>query len=72
MAELWKRGVFAVVICSTPFMKLGSAQARTFGAPDLPLIEIPHPLGGLTLDRVRERAAVTLPKLVQLIRERAR
>lgn len=72
MAELWKRGVFAVVICSTPFMKLGTAQARTFGAPDLPLIEIPHPLGGLTLDRVQERAAVTVPKLVQLLRERAK
>ena len=52
MAELRKRGLVAAVICSGPFMKLGQAQARTFGAPDLALIQIPHPLGGLDLEGV--------------------
>ena len=69
MSELRKRGVVAAVICSGPFLKLGKAQARVFGVPDLPLIEIPHPLGGLALDAVRERAAVALPRVIELIRE---
>ena len=69
MAELWKRGVYGAVLCSTPFMKLGTAQAKTFGVPELPLIEIAHPLGGLDLERVRERAALALPKILGLIRE---
>lgn len=70
MAELRKRGLVTAVICSGPFMKLGQAQARTFGVPDLPLIEIRHPLGGISMDDVKSRAAQALPGLLQLIRER--
>jgi hypothetical protein len=69
MAELRKRGIVTAVICSTPFMKLGKTQARTFGVPELPLLEIPHPLGGLTLDNVKERAEVVVPQVLRLIEE---
>jgi hypothetical protein len=70
MAELRKRGLLTVVICSVPFLHLGKAQARVFGVPDLPLIVIPHPLGGLVLPDVEARAAHVLPQLVDLLRER--
>lgn len=70
MAELRKRGLIAAVICSGPFMKLGQAQARTFGVPDLPLIEIRHPLGGISMDDVKSRATQALPGLLELVRER--
>ena len=56
MAELRKRGLITAVICSTPFEKLGRAQARVLGVPDLPLVMIQHPLGGLAMDDVRARA----------------
>jgi hypothetical protein len=69
MAELRKRGLVTAVICSDPFLKLGKTQARVFGVPDLPLVMIPHPLGGLTLDEVRGRADVAIPQVVSLIRE---
>ena len=69
MAELRKRGLVMAVICSGPFLKLGQNQARVFGVPDLPLVVIPHPLGGLALDGVEARAAAATPTLVQLIRE---
>lgn len=68
MAQLTKRGVLAAVVCSDTFMKLGVAQAKVFGVPDLPLLKIQHPLGGLNLDKVRERAEVALPQLVQTIK----
>jgi len=68
MAQLTKRGVIAAVVCSDTFMKLGSAQAKVFGIPDLPLLKIQHPLGGLNLDKVRERAEVALPQLIQTIK----
>jgi hypothetical protein len=48
-------------------MKLGKAQSKVFGVPDLPLLEIKHPLGGLNLDQVRERAAVAMPQLLKFI-----
>ena len=67
MAELRKRGLRTGVICSTPFEKLGQAQAKVFGAPDLPLVMIQHPLGGIQLEEVRARAQQALPKVLALI-----
>ena len=72
MAELRKRGLRTGVICSTPFEKLGQAQARVFGAPDLPLLMIRHPLGGIQLDEVRARAAQALPNVLALIESAAK
>ena len=70
MAQLTKRGLIAAVVCSDTFMKLGTAQARVFGVPDLPLLTIRHPLGGLNMDKVRERATVALPQLLKVVREK--
>jgi hypothetical protein len=68
MAELRKRGLVTAVIYSGPFRKLGETQARIFGVPELPLIEIPHPLGGVSIEDVRARADVAAPAFVQLIK----
>ena len=70
MAQLTKRGLIAAVVCSHTFMKLGTAQAKVFGVPDLPLLKIEHPLGGLSMDKVRERAAVALPQLIKVVKEK--
>ena len=72
MAELRKRGLVTAVVCSTAFQKLGQTQAKIFGVPDLPLLIIPHPLGGLDLASVKSRAEVATPQLVRLIEEHAR
>ena len=69
MSELRKRGVLAAVVCSTAFQKLGQTQAKIFGVPDLPLLVIPHPLGGLDLESVKGRAEVATPQLIKLIQE---
>ena len=70
MAQLTKRGLIAAVVCSDSFMKLGTAQAKTFGVPDLPLLQIKHPLGGLQMDKEIERAAVALPQLLEMVKEK--
>jgi len=72
MAELRKRGLITAVVCSDPFMKLGQAQARTFGVPDLPLLRIPHPLGGVDLEQVKARVAAAMPALLGLVKEHAK
>ena len=69
MAELRKRGLATAVICSTPFEKLGRAQARVFGVPDLPLVVIQHPLGGIGIDDVRVRAQQASTSVVDLLQE---
>ena len=40
MAQLTKRGLIAAVVCSDTFMKLGTAQAKVFGVPDLLLLKV--------------------------------
>ena len=72
MAQLRKRGLVTAVICSDPFLKLGQAQAKTFGVPDLPLLRIPHPLGGIGIEQVQGRAEAALPKLLELVKEHAK
>jgi hypothetical protein len=42
-----------------------------FGVPDLPLLLIPHPLGGLALGDVEQRAGHAIPQVLTLIKERA-
>ena len=69
MCELRKRGLFTAVILSEPFLRLGKNQARVFGVPDLPLLLIPHPLGGLDLDGVKGRAQHAVPQVLELIKE---
>jgi hypothetical protein len=68
MCELAKRGRSAAVICSAPFVQLAKAQARVFGAPDLPLMVIPHPLGGISQEEIHGRAHHAVPQLMELIK----
>jgi hypothetical protein len=72
MAELRKRGLLTAVVCSNAFLKLGQTQAKIFGVPDLPLLVIQHPLGGLDLESVKGRAEVATPQFVKLIQEHVR
>jgi hypothetical protein len=71
MATLRKRGLTTAVIVSGPFLKLGQSQARVFGVPDLPLIEIPHPLGGLAIEQVKARADHAIPQFAKLLKEKS-
>ena len=72
MAEVRHCGVTTAVICSDAFEKLARNQARVFGVPDMPLIVIPHPLGGIGMAEVRARAAHALPQMIDLVRGFAR
>ena len=72
MSELRKRGLATTVIVSDPFIKLGTTQAKVLGTADLPLVKIPHPLGGLSLEQVEGRALVAVPQIVKLIQEHAK
>ncbi len=69
MCELRKRGLTTAVIVSGPFLNLGKNQSRVFGVPDLPLLLIPHPLGGLSLEQVEGRAQHAIPQVIELLKE---
>jgi hypothetical protein len=72
MTALAKRGLTTAVVCSEPFRGLGKNQARVFGVPELPLVMIAHPLGGLSLEQVEGRALAAIPQVVDLIKAAAK
>jgi len=53
-----------VVICTEPFLNSALVHARTFGVPGFQPVSIPHPLGGLEPERVRERAVSIQDRIV--------
>lgn len=69
MAELGRRGPMTAVVCSDAFHGLALNQTRVFGVPEMPLIVVPHPLGGIVMPEVKARAERALPQLVDLLRE---
>jgi len=68
MIELKRRGLATAVIHSTPFKTLAKVNSRTLGAADLCLIEIPHPLGGVSKEGVAARVEVALPQLLAFLK----
>ena len=44
-------------------------HVRVAQTRDLPLVKIPHPLGGLSLEHVEGRSLVAVPQIVKLIKE---
>ena len=72
MIELHRRSIATALVCSSPFIGLGTNQARTFGVPDLQIIETPHPVGDLALGDVKARADVLVPELMRRIEKQFR
>jgi hypothetical protein len=55
--QLERRGVRTVTIVTEVFANLAMAQARVRGRGDLPLVVIPHPVGGLRPAELTDRVA---------------
>ena len=56
-----------MVVCTEPFVPTVKAMARVQGIPDYPFITLPHPLGSLTREEVKERAESALPRIIELL-----
>lgn len=65
--SLENRGVPAVVICTKPFVNSALIHARTFGAPEFEPVAVPHPLGGIAHETVRERALAIQEQVIAVL-----
>lgn len=72
MIALKRRGLTTAVIHSTAFRTMARINARTLGEPDLRLIEIPHPLGGLSPADVTARVEAAWPQFIAFVEGAAR
>lgn len=53
---LEKKGIPTITLVTDQFRELASAEAKALGIPELPLVVIPHPVGGLKEPDVSKRA----------------
>ena len=65
--EFEKKGVPTAVICTEPFINSAKAMSKLGGIPEYPFVVLPHPLGSLTPDTLRERAMQAAPEIVQIL-----
>ena len=54
----------AVALVTTAFWAQGDFVARSAGMPDIPRLELPHPVAGTGTDRMAEVAALLAPRIV--------
>ncbi|MDH4074945.1 MAG: hypothetical protein OEY41_15910 [Acidimicrobiia bacterium] len=52
------------------FSRLAALQSRAMGHPDLAVVLVEHPLGGIETDEVREKAKVAAKAVVDRLQEK--
>jgi hypothetical protein len=62
-----ERGVPTVMICTDEFGHLGRSEADSLGMPALPIVQVPHPLGGQKRAAIIEKADKALAQVVQTL-----
>ncbi|MCH7997308.1 MAG: hypothetical protein IH860_01060 [Chloroflexi bacterium] len=65
--ELEKQGVPTAVIITDEFVNQAKAIAEIQGIPDYPFAVIPHPIGRLTPEDLKERAKLALPQVLKIL-----
>ncbi|HEY0120281.1 MAG TPA: hypothetical protein VGC14_00735, partial [Rhizobium sp.] len=64
------QGIPTATVISTAFSRAARAQAAGRGVPDLPIVEIPHPMHTATAEQVTERAANAIKTLEKALTEK--
>ncbi len=60
------RGVPTVMVCTDEFSQLGRNEAESLGLPYLPIVLVPHPLGGQKQDQILEKAEKSIDQVVDI------
>lgn len=53
-----------MTLCSTVFENMARSEAEALGLKDVPLVVVPHPIGGLPAARVRAKADAALDEII--------
>jgi len=65
--ELEKRGLPVATVATEEFESLGRAQLKMLGRPHLPIIKVPHPIGGQPKAVVEQMADDALEGVVEVL-----
>jgi hypothetical protein len=62
-----KRGVVAAALVTNAFTRTADSMARRHGYPDYRYARLPHPIGNLRPDQIRQRAEEVLPQVLAIL-----
>jgi hypothetical protein len=65
--ELENKGIPVATICTEEFVTLGVNAAQSSGMPDLPIVTVPHPVGGIKAQEVRQKADMVVDKIIEVL-----
>ena len=63
--NLARLGLPAVALVTEDFWPQGDFVAKSLGMPDIPRVQLPHPLAGTGAQNLRTVAEKIVPKLIQ-------
>jgi hypothetical protein len=61
--ELDRRGIPSVAFVAEPFVELARHEARGLAVPDLNMVILPYPMGGVDPTEIVRRAVVAFPEI---------
>jgi hypothetical protein len=64
---LEKRGVPAACVITHQFTRAANAMARRNDYPDFKYALVPHPIGNLKPDQIKQRAREVLPQVIEIL-----
>lgn len=65
--RLEKEGIPTISICSDHFASFARQLAESHGMPDIRILEVEHPIAGLTTDEVEEKTLKIVPNLLYIL-----
>jgi hypothetical protein len=65
-SQVEKVGIPTVTASSDQFTGLARNTVKSLGLPDMAFVDVPHPMGMITLQEIRARADEAFPKIVQM------
>jgi hypothetical protein len=64
---LEKRGIPAACVITHQFTRAANAMARRNDYPDFHYAMVPHPIGNLKPEQIRQRALEVLPQVIEIL-----
>ena len=67
--EFEKRGVFTTTVCTSGFASLLKKTSEAKGFPNLAIVKVSHPIGGVELAEVRKKADGAISDIIKVLTE---
>jgi len=66
---LEKKGIRTALVASSEFAVMADVECESLGMSSLPIVVVPHPVGGLKEEAVREKADNALEEIIHVLTE---